>query len=209
MRTARSLGITTPLQPYPTTALGASEVNLLELATAYRAIASGVNADAHLVRSIVLRSGEVVPAPERPRLPAAFDRTLELIQEGLRGVVRMPSGTAHALDSRAFGIQVMGKTGTTNDFRDAIFVGSTYGQDGITVAVRIGFDDNQSLGRGETGGRAAMPVFEEVMLKIYRSKIFGTAPTFPAEIEHNIGTYLFNVSVANFIPVLSGTGAIR
>src|ERR1700676_4355946 len=65
---------------------------------------------------------------------------LLLIQEGLRGVVRMPSGTAHALDARGFPIAVMGKTGTTNEFRDALFVGSTYGPAGITIAVRIGFE---------------------------------------------------------------------
>ena len=68
-------------------------------------------------------------------------------------------GTAHALDSRGFPIAVMGKTGTTNDFRDALFVGSTYGVDGITVAVRIGFDDNRSLGREgnrRAGGAAGL-----------------------------------------------------
>jgi len=53
------------------------------------------------------------------------DGALALIQEGLRGVVRIPTGTAQALDSRAFPIAVMGKTGTTNEFRDALFVGST------------------------------------------------------------------------------------
>ena len=61
----------------------------------------------------------------------------------------------------------MGKTGTTNEFRDALFVGSTYGVDGITVAVRIGFDDNRTLGSRETGGRVALPVFQEVMRKVY------------------------------------------
>src|SRR6185295_9692638 len=103
---------------------------------------------------------------------------LSLVQEGLRGVVRLPGGTAHALDSRGFPIAVMGKTGTTNEFRDALFVGSTYGPDGITVAVRIGFDDNRSLGGLETGGRAALPVFREVMLNMYQSKLVGPVPAF-------------------------------
>jgi len=67
----------------------------------------------------------------------------------------------------------MGKTGTTNDFRDALFVGSTYGPDGITVAVRVGFDDNRSLGQKETGGRVALPVFREVMLAVYREGLVG------------------------------------
>jgi len=210
IRTARGLGIHTALQPYPTTALGASEVNLLELANAYRAIASGVAVEPHLVRSIELRSGEVVLARDKPRLPPVYDSSLELIQEGLRGVVRLPSGTAHSLASSAFGIQVMGKTGTTNDFRDAIFVGSTYGQDGITVAVRIGFDDNRTLGRSETGGRAALPVFEEVMLKVYRGKLFGAAPKFPAEMEQHISSYIFTSAIGPLtLPVLSGTGVNR
>ena len=100
------------------------------------------------------------------------------------------SGTAHALDARTFPIPVMGKTGTTNDYRDALFVGSTYGPDGITVAVRIGFDDNRSLGAMETGGRAALPVFREVMLKTYQAKLVGPVPSFPADMEQNIEAYL-------------------
>ena len=95
-----------------------------------------------------------------------------------------------ALDSLAFPIPVMGKTGTTNDYRDALFVGSTYGPDGITVAVRIGFDDNRSLGAQETGGRTALPVFREIMLKIYQNKLVGPVPPFPVEIEQNIDAYL-------------------
>jgi membrane carboxypeptidase/penicillin-binding protein len=115
---------------------------------------------------------------------------LSMIQEGLRGVVRIPSGTAHALDSRSFPIPVMGKTGTTNSYRDALFVGSTYGPYGITVAVRIGFDDYRSLGGLETGGRAALPVFREVMLKTYQSKLVGPVPSFPANMEKSIQSYL-------------------
>jgi penicillin-binding protein 1A len=118
------------------------------------------------------------------------DGALSLIQEGLRGVVRIPTGTAHALDSRRFPIAVMGKTGTTNEFKDALFVGSTYGVDGITVAVRIGFDDNRSLGPRETGGRVALPVFQELMLKVYRDKIVGPVPAFPGQMEQRITQYL-------------------
>jgi hypothetical protein len=65
-------------------------------------------------------------------------------------------------------------------------VGSTYGPTGITVAVRIGFDDNRSLGPGETGGRLALPVFRELMLAIYDGKIVGNAPAFPAWMEARI-----------------------
>lgn len=189
--TARSLGVQTPLQRYPTTALGASEVNLLELATAYRAIASGVVAEPYVIRQVVRDSGEVVGENARRSLPVSMaDGALSLVQEGLRGVVRMPTGTAHALDSGGFPIPVMGKTGTTNEFRDALFVGSTYGIDGITVAVRIGFDDDRSLGSRETGGRVALPVFKELMLKVYGGGIIGAVPAFPNQMEQRITRYL-------------------
>jgi membrane peptidoglycan carboxypeptidase len=191
LQTARNLGIQTPLQPYPTTALGASEVNLLELANAYRALASGILAQPYIIRKVVRNSGEVMAGSDHgPSAIHLESRALALIQEGLRSVVRMPTGTAHALDSGGLPFAVMGKTGTTNEFRDALFVGSTYGAEGVTVAVRVGFDDNRSLGAGETGGRIALPVFRQIMLEVYRGKLAGPAPIFPAEMEQSIDAYL-------------------
>jgi penicillin-binding protein 1A len=191
LRTARSLGVQTRLQRYATTALGASEVSLLELATAYRTIASGIVARPYVIRQIVHGPGDVIPGGRHTPAPVALgDGALALIQEGLRGVVRIPTGTAHALDSRAFPIAVMGKTGTTNEFKDALFIGSTYGADGVTVAVRIGFDDSHSLGSKETGGRVALPVFQEVMLRMYRDRIAGPVPVFPDQMEQHITAYL-------------------
>ena len=189
--TARNLGIRTRLRPYATTALGASEVNLLELANAYRTIASGTLTQPHVIQKVVLDSGEVIADSEPGSFPVAVDGdALALVQEGLRGVVRLPGGTAHALDSRAFPLAVMGKTGTTNEFKDALFVGSTYGPEGITVAVRIGFDDDRSLGAKETGGRVALPVFQEILLGAYGAKRLGPVPRFPAAMEQRIDTYL-------------------
>jgi penicillin-binding protein 1A len=191
LETARNLGIETPLHPIATTALGSSEVNLLELANAYRTIASGMLTQPHMIRKIVLDSGEVIADGGRRSSPVDVDGdALALIQEGLRGVVRIPGGTAHALDSGGLPFAVMGKTGTTNEFRDALFVGSTYGPDGITVAVRIGFDDNRSLGAKETGARAALPVFQEIVLAAYRKNLVGPAPRFPVEMEQRIDVYL-------------------
>jgi penicillin-binding protein 1A len=198
--TSRSLGVKTRLQPYLTTALGASEVNLLELANAYRTMASGIFAEPYVIRKIVRDSGEVAVAADNEMERSAVDvndSALALIQEGLRGVVRIPTGTAHSLDSSSFPIAVMGKTGTTNEFRDALFVGSTFGPEGITVAVRIGFDDNRSLGPKETGGRVALPVFKEIMLRVYGGKLVGPVPEFPAQMEQNINNYLVGDSIAN------------
>ena len=193
LKTARSLGIQTPLRSFVTTSLGASEVTLLELANAYRALASGILTQPYAIRKIVRDSKEVVFAGRRESSAVHIeDEALSLVQEGMRGVVRLPGGTAHALDSRGFPIAVMGKTGTTNEFRDALFVGSTYGTEGITVAVRIGFDDNRSLGSKETGGRVALPVFKEVMSRVYGEKVLGPAPRFPVELERHIDRFLQN-----------------
>jgi penicillin-binding protein 1A len=196
LRTAEGLGVSTPLQRYPTTVLGASEMTLVELANAYRAMASGIAARPYIIRRIVrgLGAQPTEPAPATPQV--RIDAGLLLIQEGLRGVIRMPGGTAHRLDSKAFPIPVLGKTGTTNEFRDALFVGSTYGVDGITVAVRIGFDDNRSLGHAETGARLALPVFRDVMMGAYQDKLVGPVPAFPADMEARITAYLEGPSLA-------------
>ena len=58
------------------------------------------------------------------------------------------------------------------------------------MAVRIGFDDDRSLGAKETGALAALPVFREVILKIYQEKLVGPAPRFPVDMEENIDAYL-------------------
>jgi membrane peptidoglycan carboxypeptidase len=190
--TARELGIRTPLQPYITTALGASEVDLLEMANVYRAMASGRLAEPHVIDRVTDGSGNVLFEHPHPSRSMTGSRAqLARIQEGLRGVVRIPGGTAHSLEKGAdFPIPVMGKTGTTSDFRDALFVGSTFGPDGITVAVRIGFDDNRELGDRETGGRTALPVFREVMLGVYQRQLLGPPPPFPQGMEQRIAHYV-------------------
>lgn len=191
LRTAQALGIRTKLQPYVATALGASEVTLVELANAYRLMASGMPGEPHIISKIQFTRGVEAYSYRGPCcMTNSSDYELPMIQEGLRGVVRIPSGTAHALDSNSFPIPVMGKTGTTNNCRDALFVGSTFGPKGITVAVRIGFDDNRSLGERETGALAALPVFREIILKVYQANLVGAPPRFPAEMEESISAYL-------------------
>lgn len=189
LSTAAEMGIRTRLRPYLSTALGASEVRLLELANTFRAIAAGVLAQPYIIDRVIDASGDRLFESERDERPIR-SAALRSIQEGLRGVVRLPDGTAHSLAANDFPVPVMGKTGTTSDFRDALFVGSTYGPEGITVAVRIGFDDNRPLGHRETGGRVAMPVFREIMTRLYQDDLLGRAPRFPREIEKGIDRYL-------------------
>ena len=58
------------------------------------------------------------------------------------------------------------------------------------MAVRIGFDDNRPLGARETGGRTALPIFREIMLRVYQDQLAGPVPQFPREIEDGIDDYL-------------------
>jgi penicillin-binding protein 1A len=191
LQTARALGIESRLQRYVTTALGASEVSLLELANAYRAMASGLAAEPFVIERITDASGTVLfERDTRTRPLPVPPEALERVQEGLRGVVRLPGGTAHSLQASGFPIPVMGKTGTTSDFRDALFVGSSYGQDGVTVAVRVGYDDNRPLGEKETGGRTALPIFEEILQRAYGEMLLGGVPQFPRRIEQRIDEFL-------------------
>jgi membrane peptidoglycan carboxypeptidase len=185
LRTSRNLGVHTPLGRFPTTALGASEMTLLELANAYH---DGVWDHGRPSSSIGRgRVGRAVGPPGPGRHPAPIDgNALSLIQEGMRGVHRAAHRHRACASASDVSVAVMGKTGTTNEFKDAVFVGSTYGPDGITAAVRIGFDDNRSLGSGQTGGRLALPVFQELMLGIYRAEVLGNAPAFPVRMENRI-----------------------
>lgn len=204
LATARDLGLRATLRPFVTTALGASEVTLVDLAGVYRAMASGLVTAPYIVHA-VKRGDDTAARVHAERLPAlpVDDAALALVQEGLRGVVRLPSGTAGALNASSFPLAVMGKTGTTNDFRDALFVGSTYGREGITVAVRVGFDDNRSLGPRETGGRVALPVFRDIMRGIYRDELAGAAPVFPDAMERSITRYLLRPVEPPLLPVES------
>ncbi len=204
METASSLGIRTPLVPNSSTALGASEVTLVELANAYRAIASGLAAEPHVLKEVRDSSSRLLWSWNGA--PRAIDMPLSLIQEGLRGVVRLPSGTAHSLSMcRQFPIQVMGKTGTTSSYRDALFVGSTYGPSGITVAVRIGYDGNQELGKRETGTRAALPIFREIVGNVYSEKLAGPIPRFPSAIERGIDAFLASQVAASAMGPLASS----
>jgi penicillin-binding protein 1A len=205
LRTCRDLGIRTRLHPYVSTALGASEVRLLELAGAYRAMASGLRAEPHVIARVTDSAGALLY--EAPGAAGELPMEgLALIQEGLRGVVRLPSGTAHSLSGREFPIPVMGKTGTTSEFRDALFVGSTYGPQGITVAVRIGFDDNRTLGAGETGGRTALPIFREIMARVYQEGLAGPIPQFPSAMEGRIDAYLAALDAPAGAPLIADLG---
>jgi penicillin-binding protein 1A len=156
---ARALGITTPLDPSLSLALGASEVRMSELTNAYATFAAGGRlAPLRFVRKITDRAGKVVRLPggdeARDVLTAA---EAYVVTSLLTSVVT--EGTA-AKAAKSFGRPAAGKTGTSNQARDAWFVGYT---PTLVSSVWVGYDDHRPLGSKESGGKAALPVWIELM----------------------------------------------
>lgn len=151
--TARRMGIASPLRPVPSLSLGAFEVSPLEIATVYGVLASGgVRSAPRTTLAVARADGDVLAgdAPERERVADPADAYL--VTAALEGVVRR--GTASRLAALGVDAPIAGKTGTSNDFRDAWFVGYT---PDLVVAVWVGFDDAARVGL--SGARAALPIF--------------------------------------------------
>jgi membrane carboxypeptidase/penicillin-binding protein len=81
------------------------------------------------------------------------------------------------------------------EFKGRIPLREALAQSRNTIAVRIGFDDNRSLGLNETGGRVALPIFKEITLRVYRDRILGPVPDFPVQLEQSINAYLKGNSI--------------
>ncbi|UCG78743.1 MAG: PBP1A family penicillin-binding protein [Nitrospirota bacterium] len=161
VRTAKSLGLKSELKPYLTISLGVSDMTPLELAFLYKALADGRKAEPVMYDRIVDRNGitleEVYPATER-----VIDEGIRLeLQSMLRSVVTDGTGRK----ARSLPRPVYGKTGTTDDYTDAWFVGF---DDEIALAVWIGRDDHTPIGGRETGSRAALPIWLEFMRRMYQ-----------------------------------------
>jgi penicillin-binding protein 1B len=150
--TARRAGVTSPLRPIPSLSLGAFEMTPLEVATAYGSLASG--GFAHRPRTtlaIVEPDGNARRGDPFVEERVFSETETFLITSGLEGVV--DRGTGKTLRRMGFSGPFAGKTGTTNDFRDAWFVGYTHD---LVVVVWVGFDDGARVGL--TGARAALPI---------------------------------------------------
>ena len=151
---ARQLGITSELTPSLSLALGASGVTPLELATAYIPFANlGERVEPYLIESIYDRNGSLIEEHQVQRERVIPPQTAYIMTNLLEGVVKEGTGTT----AKSLGRPSAGKTGTTNELKDAWFVGYT---PSTLAAVWLGHDDhNAPLGDGETGGRAACPVW--------------------------------------------------
>lgn len=156
VRLSGRLGITAPLQPDLTLALGASPVSVLELTAAYTAFANrGLFHKPVGITRVQDRNGRVTPWPQATAERALSPRTADWLHTVMAQVVQRGTGT-YARGVRG----ASGKTGTTDNNIDAWFVGSA---PGLTTGVWIGHDRSASLGAGETGGRAAAPVWQQFM----------------------------------------------
>ena len=154
---AKKFGITSDLKPYMSLALGAFEVTLKEMVEAFTVFANyGVRVNSYFIRSICDLNNNIIEENFPERKQVVEKETAFIMNYLLQGVVR--SGTGWR--ARALPAPVGGKTGTTNDFTDAWFIGFT---PTLTVGVWVGFDQKKSLGEEMTGAEAASPIFVKFM----------------------------------------------
>ena len=175
---AHRLGIGSRLRADASLALGTSEVTLLELTSAYAVLANGGRApDPHIVQRVRSLSGEMLferrPQPDNVLVAPA---QVVAMNDMLGAVLTSGTGRRAALP----GHQAAGKTGTSQDFRDAWFVGYTAH---FVAGVWVGNDDGRSMNR-VMGGNFPARLWREVMLLAHEGvaprALPGTAPTSPA-----------------------------
>jgi penicillin-binding protein 1A len=170
--TARRFGLNGPMEPYLPLAIGACEATPLEMATAFTVFPNlGQQPKPFFIRKIEdydrIQKEETIPKLQKLLEPQIAEKMLGLLQ----GVVQ--GGTATA--AKSLGRPLGGKTGTTNDFTDAWFVGFT---PSITTAVWVGFETKRTLGNKEVGGVVALPIwiqYHDAILKDKPVEQFATA----------------------------------
>lgn len=177
---AHRIGIDSPLPPYPSVILGAAEVTPFEVAQAYAVIANqGLKATLRGANKVVDRQGQIVE-----RRPVAVERAVSpeaayLVAHLMEGV--LDHGTGRGVRELGFMRPAAGKTGTTNDARDAWFAGFT---PDLLAVVWVGFDDGQPLGL--TGAEAALPMWTDFMQH-------ATAAVAPAQFRPPTGVALVRI----------------
>ena len=161
---ARSLGIESPIAPDLSLALGSSGLSLMELTKAYAVFANGgMLIKPIYVKRVLDRNGQVVEENQPEAVQAISKETAFLMTDLLRAVIT--EGTGWRI--RAMKRPAAGKTGTTNDLKDAWFIGYT---PGLVTGVWVGYDDAKEMGKGETGSRAASPIWLGFMSETLKGK---------------------------------------
>lgn len=153
---ARRCGITSSLPPYPSLALGSADLIPIELASAYAAIANqGIRVAPYLVEEVRRPDGAVLDRHVTEAVKVTDPSVAYVLTHVMEGVV--DRGTAGRLADLP--LAIAGKTGTTNDYTDAWFVGFT---PRYTILVWVGFDQKRTIGRKMTGAEAALPIWRAV-----------------------------------------------
>jgi penicillin-binding protein 1A len=162
---ARRVGIHSPMPDNLTLALGTGEVTQLEIANAYATFArAGQYADPLLLVRVSTPTGTVLEDHQAAFVDGTSPAVAYLITSLMRSVVE--EGTAAAV--RELNRPAAGKTGTTNEYRDAWFDGYT---PTLVASSWVGFDDHSSLGPGESGAKAALPIW----MRFMKGALAGTA----------------------------------
>jgi penicillin-binding protein 1A len=166
VETAHRMGIASVLNPYLTLALGASEVNLLELVSAYGTLANhGIHAEPLSIVRVEDSEGSVLEENASFKQEGLDETTAYVLTDVMENVIN--AGTGYAIRQLGFRYPAAGKTGTTNDYTDAWFIGFTTE---YVAGVWLGLDSHRSLGRGTTGGMVAAPIWARLMKKIYATR---------------------------------------
>ena len=154
----RRFGITTSLPPYLPLALGAADMKLSEHVSAFTVFPNdGIRIDPHMIRRVTSYDGALLEEAHPEVHDVISPEVAHTMTAMLEEVIQFGTG----MQARALGRPAAGKTGTTQDYTDAWFIGFT---PQLTAGVWVGFDDKQiSLGKKETGARAALPIWLEFM----------------------------------------------
>jgi penicillin-binding protein 1A len=165
IQVARRLGISSPLDANLSLALGTSDLTLLELTSAYGALANqGSWLPPTTLRYVTDAQGKLLEEHVPDGREAVAPETAYIITHMLRGVVERGTGQA----AKVLGRPIAAKTGTTNDYSNAWFIGFT---PRLATGVWVGYDRPRSLGKDETGSRVAVPIWVS-----YMGKVLGDSP---------------------------------
>jgi penicillin-binding protein 1A len=154
---ARKFGITSDIKPYMAISLGVFEVTLKEMVAAYTVFPNlGIRVNPYPIRIIRDLNNNIIEENYPDRKQVLEQDTAYLMNYLLRGVVK--SGTGWR--AKYLNAPIGGKTGTTDDYTDAWFIGFS---PSVTVGIWVGFEEKKSMGNKETGSKAACPIFVKYM----------------------------------------------
>lgn len=185
---SRTVGVTSPLPSDLSLGLGSSSIGLMELTSVYGVFLNqGIRVEPYVIKSVKDSTGKTLEVVEPEAREVITKETAYLITNMMEDVVQRGTGQA----AKVLGRPIAGKTGTTNDYINAWFIGGT---PNLVTGVYVGFDDRRSLGPGESGAKSALPIwmaFEKEALK--------QLPVVPFEIPDGV----------TFVKVDSSTGLLE